>query len=310
MNAALRDGSLSRRAFGGLLLATTTAGVAGCVGGRPPESPSPHADGTGEPSVAPRSIVASGAEGGTPSALAATAVPQHVAAVIDRYASEIPRDWGMRLPGVRSSLNTASAPDGRPRVALTFDACGGTAGSGFDQKLIGELIAQQVPAVLFLNSRWIEANSALAEQLFAEPLFEIGNHGTRHRPLSVRGRSAYGIPGTASAAEAVDEVWSNHERIRSLTGTAPRWFRPGTAHYDDVAVAIVHELGETPLGFSVNGDGGATFPARTVAREMGRATGGDIVLAHMNQPGSGTAEGTTTAIAALRDRGVQFVHID
>jgi len=34
--------------------------------------------------------------------------------------------------------------------------------------------------------------------------------------------------------------------LAALTGKAPSWYRTGTAHYDDVAVQIVHELGLDP----------------------------------------------------------------
>ncbi|MDQ4212710.1 polysaccharide deacetylase family protein [Microbacterium sp. ASV81] len=314
MNSARADGPLTRRTFGGLLLAAAAVGMSGCATRSPERASSTDAaspaGSTATATATPRITVASVPEAAAPVATGAAATSSPAQAVIERHASQNPRAWGMQLPGIRSSLDAPTSADGHPRVALTFDACGGPAGSGFDEKLVTALIAQRIPATLFLNGRWIDANPVVARKLFAEPLFEIGNHGTLHRPLSVRGRAAYGIPGTSSAAEAVDEVWVNHERIRSLTGRAPRWFRPGTAHYDDVAVSIVHDLGETPLGFTVNGDGGATFPARVVAREVGKAVGGDIVLAHMNQPGSGTADGVIAAIAALHDRGAQFVHID
>lgn len=303
---------LSRRAFA-VLLMTGALGLSACASGRPAPASTPTPPVDSAPASVPGQdiTVPAGVTAPTPPpASAPGALPPEVQDVIARRGREHARDWGMHLSGIRSTLNTSHGRDGEEHIALTFDACGGAGGSGFDAKLIGALVAQSVPATLFLNSRWIQANSALAEQLFAEPLFEIGNHGTRHRPLSVNGGAAYGIPGTASAAEVADEVWRNHELIRSLTGKAPRWFRAGTAHYDDVAVEIVHDLDEVPLGFAVNGDGGATFSSRTVTREVGKATAGDVVLAHMNQPDSGTADGMIAAIAALRDRGVRFVHID
>ncbi|MBS1905160.1 MAG: polysaccharide deacetylase family protein [Actinobacteria bacterium] len=305
---------VSRRVFAGLFV-SGLLGATGCAAIPPAGHPAPPRpprlpSGPGHDLTVPLTATAPSPPSAAPPADAA-GPPAEVQAVVDRYHSAHPTAWGMQLPGIRNSLHTTNGRrDGAPHLALTFDACGGPDGSGFDEKLIGALIARRVPATLFLNSRWIEANPDLSDRLFAEPLFEIGNHGTRHRPLSVRGRAAYGIPGTASAAEAVDEVWRNHELIRVRTGRAPRWFRAGTAHYDDVAVSLVHDLGETPLGFSINGDGGATYPAHTVTREVLKAEAGGVVLAHMNQPGSGTADGMIAAISALRDRGVRFVHVD
>ena len=138
---------------------------------------------------------------------------------------------------------------------------------------------------------------------------DIGNHATGHVPLSVTGRSAYGIAGTKSADEAVDEVWTNQNRISALTGQAPSWYRTGTAHYDDVGVQIVHELGLTPVGFSVNADNGATSSAGKVGAAITGAAPGSIVLAHMNHPASGTAAGVAAAIPALSAAGWQLVRL-
>jgi peptidoglycan/xylan/chitin deacetylase (PgdA/CDA1 family) len=220
------------------------------------------------------------------------------AGVAAQNAGRMPTQWGMALPGITTSFAAA----GR-QIALTFDACRGAC----DDALLAALERDAVPAVLFLNSRWIDANPDRAGQLAANPLFEIGNHGTRHVPLSVTGRAAYGIAGTRSAAEAVDEVWANHQRLTALTGTPPAWFRPGTAYYDDVGVDIVGQLGETPLGFTVNGDDGATLSAPAVRANIMGAAPGSIVIAHMNHPGSGTAAGVTDAIAQLRATGWEIV---
>ncbi|BAS17931.1 polysaccharide deacetylase [Arthrobacter sp. Hiyo8] len=87
----------------------------------------------------------------------------------------------------------------------------------------------------------------------------------------------------------------NQEVMERLSGKAPRFFRAGTAYYDDVAAAITNALGLVPVSFTVNGDGGATFPAPTVAGEVGKIAAGhgagQIVISHFNQPAGGTAEG-------------------
>jgi peptidoglycan/xylan/chitin deacetylase (PgdA/CDA1 family) len=210
----------------------------------------------------------------------------------------IPTRWGTALPGIQTSV----APDGQ-QIALTLDACDGAC----DEALLNTLQDHGVPAVLFFNSRWIDRNPDRAAQLAGNPLFQIGNHGTRHVPLSVTGRSAYGIRGTRSVDEAVDEVWGNHERLTALMGRPPAWFRPGTAYYDDVAVDIVQQLGEQPLGFTVNGDSGARASAATVRSNLTSATPGSILIVHMNHPGSGTHAGLADAIPQMQAAGWQFV---
>lgn len=222
-----------------------------------------------------------------------------------RYSSVTPTQWGMDLAGVARRVEDRSAPT----VALTFDACGGPHADGIDAALMDLLRREQLPATLFLNARWVEANPTLAHELAADPLFEIGNHGSRHVPLSVTGRSAYGITGTRSVDEVIDEVWDNHVLLEELTGAPPRWFRSGTAHYDEVATAIVSALGEQPVGFVVNGDAGATFTPAQVRRELTApaTAGGAVVIMHMIRPAGGTAEGVAAALPSLRARGTRFV---
>lgn len=255
--------------------------------------------------------------GATPSAPSPTVPPSSTvpppapvdpAAVAAAYDGLVPAQWGLAVDGVHNQLADAGSSSA-PTLALTFDACGGAGGSGVDQDLLDVLTGSQVPATLFLNLRWIEANPAVAERLAANPLFELGNHGSRHLPLSVDGRSAYGITGTQSAAEVADEVWANHELLTELTGTPPRWFRSGTAHYDEVATTIAIALGEQPVGFTTNGDLGATASSSQVRAELLSAPAGGIVIAHMNQPGSGTAAGVASSVAELLAAGTRFVTV-
>ncbi|WP_328318956.1 polysaccharide deacetylase family protein [Streptomyces sp. NBC_00388] len=226
------------------------------------------------------------------------------AAAVARYGSALPSSWGFDAPGVLTAL-----PRPHRGIALTFDACGGPGGSGYDKDLIGFLRARKVPATLFLNSRWIDTHPAVFRELADDPLFEIANHGTRHRPLSVSGRSAYGIAGTRDAGEVFDEVAENHTKLTGLLGRPPRWFRSGTAYYDDVASRIVSALGERPVSFTVNGDGGATFTPGQVHTTVTAARPGSIVIGHMNQPRGGTAEGIATAVPRLLATGHRFVRL-
>ena len=227
--------------------------------------------------------------------------------VASRFAEERPVAWGMDLPGI---LRRASVED--RVVALTFDACGGArrGRDDYDRKLIAFLESEGIPATLFLNLRWIRAHPRTAKALAGNPLFEIGNHGAEHRPLSVSGRRAYGIQGTASAAEAVEEVEANIGPIMAMTGRRPLFFRSGTAHYDDVALRILEALGCRAAGFSVNGDEGGTLSAGAVRRRLLSVRPGDIVLCHMNRPVSGTAEGIRQAVPELLRRGFRFVTLE
>jgi peptidoglycan/xylan/chitin deacetylase (PgdA/CDA1 family) len=217
----------------------------------------------------------------------------------------IPKQWGEKVNGVKRRLDTKDKV-----MALTFDACGGEKGSGYDKKLIDFLIKEQVPATLFINSRWIDANPDVFRQLAANPLFEIENHGTEHKPLSVTGRSAYGIKGTTSLAEARNEVLQNAEKIEKLTGRKPKYFRSGTAYYDEIAIKVVQELGEEAVNFDVLGDAGATYSTDQIVHALDGAHPGSIVISHMNHPEKDTAEGIEAALPRLKQKGYSFVKLE
>ncbi|MFX0539779.1 polysaccharide deacetylase family protein [Ornithinimicrobium sp. Y1847] len=227
-----------------------------------------------------------------------------------RYWARRPRHWGLDVPGVisRSDISGVISGSEGEAVALTFDACGGRV-HRYDEDLIEVLRREQVPATLFINQEWAEANPDITQDLVDDPLFEIANHGDRHVPLSVRGWVAYGVPGTEHVSAAFDEIRGPHLFFQSRYGVTPRWFRPGTAHCDEVAADLARWLGTPVVGLSVNADWGATASADQVANNVVQAGPGDIVLGHFNHPGSGTAAGISRAIEILREREVSFARL-
>jgi peptidoglycan/xylan/chitin deacetylase (PgdA/CDA1 family) len=224
--------------------------------------------------------------------------------VVAEFSGRTPKEWGETVTGVKTRLAT----DDRV-IALTLDACGSMHGKGFDAALIGYLENEKIPATLFINSRWIDANRELFLRLAANPLFEIGNHGLLHKPASVNGRSVYGIGGTKDVAELVDEIELNAVKIRELTGKTPRWYRSGTAYYDEVAVSVANRLGYEVIGFNVLGDAGATYTGDQVREALLKAGPGAIVILHMNHPEGRTAKGALAALPELKKRGFRFVKL-
>jgi len=125
----------------------------------------------------------------------------------------------------------------------------------------------------------------------------------------VSGREAFGITGPASVEAAKREIVGGRRAVAGLTGTEPRFYRPGTGFFEPACVGLVRELGALPLGFTVAGDAGGSFPRSRIARSVANAPAGAIVLLHMNQPDRDVAEGLSDALPALRERGVKFVRL-
>lgn len=294
-----RRGALRLGAAGAVSLLTA------CAEGEQAQEPSRSAEASAESASSPTAVGTSDADAATteatPAAPPAAAMPSRQD-IVDRFALRVPSTFGLEVPGV------ALRHPGEG-VALTFDLCGGPQGEKFDHDLWKLLQELAIPSTFFVNSRWLKANPTLARELGADPLIEIANHGHEHRPLTVDGRAAYGIAGTRDAGAAYDEVAAPVPALTDAAGAAPLWFRSGTAHCDDVGVAIAEALGQVVVNFSINGDAGATFSAQQVVIEVDRAGDGDIVIAHANRPGSGTAGGMALALPAMLERGVTFVQL-
>ncbi|WP_368030445.1 polysaccharide deacetylase family protein [Arcobacter sp. s6] len=224
--------------------------------------------------------------------------------IVKQFEKQTPKEWGENVKGVKTQLITKDKT-----IAITLDACGSPHGMAYDGKLISYLEKNQIPATLFINARWIDNNLETFKKLAANPLFEIGNHGMEHKPASVSGESAYGLKGTASIEEFVDEIEQSARKIQSITNKRPVYFRSGTAYYDEVAVKIANKLKHQVIGFSILGDAGATYTAKKVENAFLTAKNGDIVIAHFNHPESQTREGMIRAIEKLKKDGYKFAKL-
>jgi peptidoglycan/xylan/chitin deacetylase (PgdA/CDA1 family) len=192
-------------------------------------------------------------------------------------------------------------------IALTLDACGGR----FDADLIALLVALRIPATLFVTKKWLDRNPVGAAELLAHPeLFDLEDHGSAHVPATVgTHRHVYGILGSPDMAHVQAEVSGGAQAIAQLTGRAPRFYRGAAAVYDLAAIQTIEAMGYRIAGFSVNADVGATLSPSAVAARLRGVKDGDIIIAHMNKPASGTAKGFATALPELLARGLRFVKL-
>ncbi|MDD4955889.1 MAG: polysaccharide deacetylase family protein [Candidatus Omnitrophica bacterium] len=229
--------------------------------------------------------------------------PNQKKAIAAEFSGRLPAMWAEIVPGVKTRIDTD-----KKVVALTFDACG-SSGDGYDSVLIDYLIKNNIPATLFINARWIKKNQDRFIELSKNPLFEIENHGFTHKPCSVNGKTAYGIKGTGSPTEIIEEIDKNGNIIETLTGRRPKYYRSGTAYYDEIGVKIAEKLGYQVVGFSVLGDKGATYSKEEVKNALLNAFPGSIVICHMNHPEKETAAGVIEAIPELKRKGFVFVRL-
>ena len=216
-----------------------------------------------------------------------------------------PKVWSEQAPGVETKLPTQNKV-----LALTFDACGGTGSDGYDAKLIDFLTEEKIPATLFINGQWLATNADNFQKIAADPLFEIENHGTNHIPCSANGHSAYNITGTKNISAMIDEMDLNAQKIESLTGKKPLFYRSATAFTDEICPQVAHQLGYTVVSFNVLGDAGATYSAAQIEKVLLAAPPGAIIILHMNHPEKDTAEGVMQVVPKLQKAGFKFVKLE
>ncbi len=88
--------------------------------------------------------------------------------IVSEYADRKPADWEENITGIMTRFDTDEKV-----IALT----GGSRRSGYGRELIDYLIKEMIPATLFINARWIDANPDVFSFLAATGLFEIENYG-------------------------------------------------------------------------------------------------------------------------------------
>lgn len=208
---------------------------------------------------------------------------------------------------VEPRMRLAALTPGRLTVALTLDACPGA----FDERIAAALIESRIPATIFATGLWLQRNQAGLALLLSHPdLFDIENHGARHVPPVLGNRTIYGIPVAGDLDVVQREVTQGADAVGAATGTAPHWYRAATGWYSPSATPAIEALGVGIAGYSLNADAGASLPAAGVAARIARATDGDVIVAHINQPKRASGEGVVAGVRELQRRGASFVRLD
>jgi peptidoglycan/xylan/chitin deacetylase (PgdA/CDA1 family) len=209
-------------------------------------------------------------------------------------------------PLVEPHLTIKPGASHGPYVALTFDACMGKT----DERILAALIDNHIRATIFVTARWMKYNAKAIAQLKEHPdLFEIENHGAMHVPAVDEVRSVFGLAAAGSPQAVTDEVTIGAEAIEKTFGHWPNWFRSATGQYTASSLQEIDALHFKLGGFSVLGDGGASFPEAHAAHVIGAAKDGDVIVAHINQPKKPAGLGVIEGILKLKQAGFIFLRL-
>lgn len=193
------------------------------------------------------------------------------------------------LAAVAAAVSTAGlgadivrrGPSNCADVALTFDLCPVSAGSGFDRALVSELEDQRIPATFFLSGAWIATHDREVRELVAVPFFELGTHGDQHRHLPR-------LDVADQRAEMLAPVRDLETRYHRRTDL----FRPPYGEYTSESVRIAEAAGlKVVLWSVVSGDPDPSLPATRILDDVERRLApGSVVIFHANGRGWHTSE--------------------
>ncbi|HVQ11216.1 MAG TPA: polysaccharide deacetylase family protein [Methyloceanibacter sp.] len=221
-------------------------------------------------------------------------------------------------PELRGSVRSVELPPGEKLIALTFDLCEENGYvSGYDGSVVDLLRAQGIKATFFAGGKWMETHPERAQQLIADPLFEIGSHGLRHLDLSHAKDQTLGEEITLTEA-AYARAWSALTARQCVAGASqqPRQerltlFRFPYGRCNDKALAATADAGLIAVQWDlVTGDPDPRVSAKTIANTiLTRAHPGAIVVAHANGRGRNTAAALAIALPKLKEQGYGFVTV-
>ena len=214
---------------------------------------------------------------------------------------------------VAGSIRRVDLPVGEKFVALTFDLCEASGEvAGYDGALVDFLRANKVPATLFAGGKWLLTHPARANQLLADPQFEIGNHTWTHWNLGVA--SGAGMRAQVDAADAAYAATRASLSRVCPAAAAPAsmgLFRFPYGSCSAESLGYVNQRGYRAIQWDVDsGDPWAAMNAGRMARGvLDRVRPGSIVLMHANGRGFHTAEALAEIVPALRARGFEFLTV-
>ncbi|GGO79837.1 polysaccharide deacetylase [Wenjunlia tyrosinilytica] len=192
------------------------------------------------------------------------------------------------LPG-----QITNGPRDRQAVALTFH---GQGESALATALLGEAERAGARITVLAVGSWLDEHPELARRIL-DAGHELGNHTQSHRAICAMDEKA-----------AHAEITGCAERLRRLTGSQGRWFRPSQAR---LATPLVQSLARREgyaacLSYDLDSldhtDPGAEAVQRNVLRQV---RPGSVVSLHLGHPG--TVAALPALLDGLRGRGLRPV---
>lgn len=154
------------------------------------------------------------------------------------------------------------------KIAISFDAAWGADKTRDIMALCDEY---NVKATFFLVGFWIEKYPEMVKEIYNNG-FEIGIHSNTHPDMT-----------KLSKAQIREELETNINLIKDLTGFTPKLFRPPYGYYNNNLIEVCDSLGLSCIEWSVDSLDWKGLSAGEIAgRVSSKSNNGSIVLFHNN----------------------------
>lgn len=178
-------------------------------------------------------------------------------------------------------------------AALSFDAAWGNEDT---QTLIDILRDHDVHTTFFVVGDWVDKYPESVRAL-AEAGHEVMSHSMHHDHFS-----------KLSTEQIRADLTACSEKIKAITGTAPRLFRCPYGEYDDHVITAVRELGMEPIQWSVDSlDWKGLSGEEITRRVLQNIQPGSIVLFH--NAAKHTPEALPGILDSLQAQGYSIVPV-
>ena len=107
-------------------------------------------------------------------------------------------------------------------------------------KILSILKKKKVHVTFFMTGGWIEKYPDDVKAI-QKAGHELGNHSENHKQMS-----------TLSSEQCKEEIMKVHERVKKLTGTSMKVFRPPYGDYNDTLIQTVNACGYKPIQWDVD----------------------------------------------------------
>lgn len=179
------------------------------------------------------------------------------------------------------------------KIAITFDA----AWSAEDTDKILEILKKHNAKItVYAVGDWVDKNPDAVKN-FYENGHEIGNHSDTHPSFS-----------KISREEIRQEVVSCNEKIKAITGEAPKTVRAPSGDYDNKSIETAESLGMKMIQWDVDSlDWKLLTVDEMYERVISKTTNGSILLFHNGV--ENTPKALDKILTKLKTDGYEFVTV-